>query len=172
MISRTQFTSPNIFFPFGDVLFSRAEPQTRKQSLDDINLDQFLKIANYEDTVKELDIYYGIGGLHLSNVHNWFVSRSSNDNNNKSFRFRINSEAAIASIPEPNIWLISSAIDWHWSWQCSGQCILCGGRMESISGVQVWKFAAYCFCAVHVYKFSATTHSLIPMGQCHIKMHA
>lgn len=37
------------------------DTQTRKQSLDDINLDQFLKIANYEDTVKELDVYYGIG---------------------------------------------------------------------------------------------------------------
>lgn len=51
-------------FIFGVIyLFSSAEPQTRKQSLDDINLDQFLKIANYEDTVKELDIYYGIGRL-------------------------------------------------------------------------------------------------------------
>lgn len=40
------------------------EPQGgRKQSLDDINLDQFLKIANYEDTVKELDVYYGIGNI-------------------------------------------------------------------------------------------------------------
>lgn len=40
-------------------------PQGRKQSLDDINLDQFLKIANYEDTVKELDIYYGIGNIYI-----------------------------------------------------------------------------------------------------------
>lgn len=38
-----------------------VEPKSRKQSLDDINLDQFLKVANYEDTVKELDVYYGIG---------------------------------------------------------------------------------------------------------------
>jgi len=29
--------------------------------LEDINLDQFLKTSNYEDTVKQLDIYYGIG---------------------------------------------------------------------------------------------------------------
>lgn len=51
-------------------MFSGAEPQTRKQSLDDINLDQFLKIANYEDTVKELDVYYGIGkfAMHLQSV--------------------------------------------------------------------------------------------------------
>lgn len=33
----------------------------RQGSIDDINLDQFLKISNYEDTVKQLDIYYGIG---------------------------------------------------------------------------------------------------------------
>lgn len=39
----------------------RTEVPKRQQSLDDINLDQFLKIANYEDTVKELDVYYGIG---------------------------------------------------------------------------------------------------------------
>ncbi|XP_059616848.1 probable phosphorylase b kinase regulatory subunit beta isoform X1 [Phlebotomus argentipes] len=32
----------------------------RMGSIDDINLDQFLKITNYEDTVKQLDIYYGI----------------------------------------------------------------------------------------------------------------
>uniref|UniRef100_A0A1B0FY80 Uncharacterized protein n=2 Tax=Phlebotomus papatasi TaxID=29031 RepID=A0A1B0FY80_PHLPP len=31
----------------------------RMGSIDDINLDQFLKITNYEDTVKQLDIYYG-----------------------------------------------------------------------------------------------------------------
>lgn len=41
------------------------EPQGRKQSLDDINLDQFLKVVNYEDTVKELDVYYGIGNVLL-----------------------------------------------------------------------------------------------------------
>lgn len=30
-------------------------------SVEDIHLDQFLKVSNYEDTVKQLDIYYGIG---------------------------------------------------------------------------------------------------------------
>ncbi|XP_055382717.1 probable phosphorylase b kinase regulatory subunit beta isoform X2 [Condylostylus longicornis] len=34
--------------------------ESRKSSVDDINLDQFLKTTNYEDTVKQLDIYYGI----------------------------------------------------------------------------------------------------------------
>lgn len=43
--------------------YRNFESQGRKQSLDDINLDQFLKIANYEDTVKELDVYYGIGNI-------------------------------------------------------------------------------------------------------------
>ncbi|XP_065092048.1 probable phosphorylase b kinase regulatory subunit beta isoform X2 [Ochlerotatus camptorhynchus] len=37
-----------------------ATPVARQPSLDDMNLDQFLKISNYEDTVKQLDIYYGI----------------------------------------------------------------------------------------------------------------
>ncbi|XP_037042140.1 probable phosphorylase b kinase regulatory subunit beta isoform X2 [Bradysia coprophila] len=32
----------------------------RQNSMDDVHLDQFLKISNYEDTVKQLDIYYGI----------------------------------------------------------------------------------------------------------------
>ncbi|KAJ6632945.1 putative phosphorylase b kinase regulatory subunit beta, partial [Pseudolycoriella hygida] len=32
----------------------------RQNSIDDVHLDQFLKISNYEDTVKQLDIYYGI----------------------------------------------------------------------------------------------------------------
>lgn len=32
----------------------------RQASLEDINLDQFLKISNYEETIKQLDIYYGI----------------------------------------------------------------------------------------------------------------
>lgn len=38
---------------------------TRQNSVldDSINLDQFLKVANYEDTVRQLDIYYGIGAL-------------------------------------------------------------------------------------------------------------
>lgn len=33
----------------------------RQNSMDDVHLDQFLKISNYEDTVKQLDIYYGLG---------------------------------------------------------------------------------------------------------------
>ncbi|XP_067624234.1 probable phosphorylase b kinase regulatory subunit beta isoform X4 [Eurosta solidaginis] len=32
----------------------------RQASLEDINLDQFLKTSNYEGTVKQLDIYYGV----------------------------------------------------------------------------------------------------------------
>lgn len=39
---------------------------TRQSSIidDSIFLDQFLKVTNYEDTVRQLDIYYGIGVLH------------------------------------------------------------------------------------------------------------
>ncbi|KAG5879244.1 hypothetical protein JTB14_017097 [Gonioctena quinquepunctata] len=34
---------------------------TRQSSVDEsINLDQFLKVSNYEDTVRQLDIYYGM----------------------------------------------------------------------------------------------------------------
>lgn len=33
---------------------------------DNINLEQFLKISNYEDTVRQLDIYYGIGTVRKS----------------------------------------------------------------------------------------------------------
>lgn len=32
---------------------------------ENINVEQFLKISNYEDTVRQLDTYYGIGKLHL-----------------------------------------------------------------------------------------------------------
>ncbi|XP_039227671.1 probable phosphorylase b kinase regulatory subunit beta isoform X2 [Drosophila yakuba] len=40
---------------------SSGAPDTgRHNSLEEINLDQFLKTSNYEDTVKQLDIYYGI----------------------------------------------------------------------------------------------------------------
>lgn len=41
--------------------YRRFSVPQRQASLDDINLDQFLRISNYEDTVKQLDIYYGIG---------------------------------------------------------------------------------------------------------------
>lgn len=36
---------------------------TRQGSMveDNLNLEQFLKISNYEGTVRQLDIYYGIG---------------------------------------------------------------------------------------------------------------
>lgn len=33
----------------------------RQGSIDDINAHQYLKISNYEDTVRQLDIYYAIG---------------------------------------------------------------------------------------------------------------
>lgn len=39
---------------------NRRKPYGRQNSLEDINLDQFLKISNYEETIKQLDIYYGI----------------------------------------------------------------------------------------------------------------
>ncbi|XP_058452788.1 probable phosphorylase b kinase regulatory subunit beta isoform X7 [Malaya genurostris] len=41
-------------------VLSSVPSVARQPSLDDMNLDQFLKISNYEDTVKQLDIYYGI----------------------------------------------------------------------------------------------------------------
>lgn len=47
------------------------------------------------------------------------------------------SETPIAPIPESDLWLISSSNDRHGSWQCSRQCLLRGGRMESLSSVQV-----------------------------------
>jgi len=40
--------------------FNDRKPYGRQASLEDINLDQFLKISNYEETIKQLDIYYGI----------------------------------------------------------------------------------------------------------------
>lgn len=33
----------------------------RQGSIDDISAQQFMKISNYEDTVRQLDIYYAIG---------------------------------------------------------------------------------------------------------------
>lgn len=33
---------------------------------DSINIEQFLKISNYENTVKQLDVYYGIGEVNLN----------------------------------------------------------------------------------------------------------
>jgi phosphorylase kinase alpha/beta subunit len=41
-------------------IFHRNKSFGRQNSLEDINLDQFLKISNYEETIKQLDIYYGI----------------------------------------------------------------------------------------------------------------
>lgn len=37
-------------------------------SVDDVHLDQFLKVSNYEDTVKQLDIYYGIGNIKIKQI--------------------------------------------------------------------------------------------------------
>lgn len=51
------------FWFFVAFVCRNIDTKGRKQSLDDINPDQFLKVSNYEDTVKELDIYYGIGRL-------------------------------------------------------------------------------------------------------------
>lgn len=42
------------------IYFRSAKNFGRQSSLEDINLDQFLKISNYEETIKQLDIYYGI----------------------------------------------------------------------------------------------------------------
>lgn len=33
----------------------------RQGSVDETNMNQYSKISNYEDTVRQLDIYYGIG---------------------------------------------------------------------------------------------------------------
>lgn len=43
-----------------NAIFSKLPTYGRQASLEDINLDQFLKISNYEETIKQLDIYYGI----------------------------------------------------------------------------------------------------------------
>lgn len=43
------------------VLQAFPDIMIRQGSIDDINAQQFLKISNYEDTVRQLDIYYAIG---------------------------------------------------------------------------------------------------------------
>lgn len=43
------------------ILHSISEIMIRQGSIDDINAHQYLKISNYEDTVRQLDIYYAIG---------------------------------------------------------------------------------------------------------------
>lgn len=87
--------------------------ETPKRELDDINLDQFLKIANYEDTVKELDIYYGIGKcanyLHM----NEFVRLIY------LFEYFSHSQTAIASFSKSNFGIVPGVIDRHRSWQCA-----------------------------------------------------
>lgn len=52
----------------------------RQGSLDDINTQQFLKISNYEDTVRQLDIYYAIGLLNFTNLNLKNVSNLLNMN--------------------------------------------------------------------------------------------
>lgn len=47
-------------FLFSSSCFFHRKSYGRQASLEDINLDQFLKISNYEETIKQLDIYYGI----------------------------------------------------------------------------------------------------------------
>lgn len=48
----------------------RSAVEGRHGSLEDLNLDQVAKATNYEDTVKQLDNYYGIGTNYcLSNMH-------------------------------------------------------------------------------------------------------
>lgn len=37
----------------------------QSSGLDEINFDQFIKTANYEETVRQLDVYYGMGNYLL-----------------------------------------------------------------------------------------------------------
>lgn len=46
---------------FNFLLQTFPDVMIRQGSIDDINAQQFLKISNYEDTVRQLDIYYAIG---------------------------------------------------------------------------------------------------------------
>lgn len=109
-----------------------VEPKSRKQSLDDINLDQFLKTANYEDTVKELDVYYGIGKyLRFDFVVVVVIDNKSHtyslDKHVYSVALILNifycgfhcSQTSIASLPKSNFGIVSGAIDWYWSGQCT-----------------------------------------------------
>lgn len=51
------------------------ENMIRQGSIDDINTQQYLKISNYEDTVRQLDIYYAIGQYFLNciNINQQFL---------------------------------------------------------------------------------------------------
>lgn len=57
---------------------------------ENINLDQFLKISDYEDTVRQLDIYYGMGrcGDSVANVVDIYHCALS--------------ETATVAVPEPD----------------------------------------------------------------------
>lgn len=103
-----------------------AEGQDRKHSMDDINLDQFLKIGNYEDTVKELDIYYGIGSTfrHMKPIVMLIAQF-------------FDSETTVAPISKPHFRTVSSVVNRHRSRKRSRQRLLCGGCVELVSGLQV-----------------------------------
>lgn len=45
-------------------------------TLDDLNFDQFIKTANYEETVRQLDIYYGTG-MHLLSFYKPYLSTTT-----------------------------------------------------------------------------------------------
>lgn len=51
----------------------------RQGSIDDINAQQFLKISNYEDTVRQLDIYYAIGRYQKQVIKFFCLKSNPND---------------------------------------------------------------------------------------------
>lgn len=56
------FYSRNLYTKLVYLIFqSIPERMIRQGSIDDINAQQYLKISNYEDTVRQLDICYAIG---------------------------------------------------------------------------------------------------------------
>lgn len=80
-------------------------------------------------------------------------------NNNEQLISFSCSETPIAPIPESDLRIISSFNNRHGSGQRSRQCILRGGRMESLSGIQVHTSNIERICIT-------TTYPVV--DQCHI----
>lgn len=76
----------------------------RQNSVDDVHLDQFLKISNYEDTVKQLDIYYGIGecGLFLLLQEFRLTSRQHTMSSSNLIKFQLKDNCLNIKVQYPD----------------------------------------------------------------------
>lgn len=132
-------------------LFHFLRQIQQRPSIGELDIDLKLKMSNYEETVRQLDIYYGIGII----IHVPYILIYTNHLNifflKLIFCIGVVSQTAVTEVSEFNYWTLPCTFNWKGCGKCKREYLLRCSNLEFVSGLQVMS---------SVYLYHQNNHSI------------